>query len=592
LVTGIAVVVLTICVLIFATCSRLLNPDRMIERLTPAGLWNIILLLTATLFWAAAAARLQQPVLSLILSALLVWWTSLMIPSAVGTYLSAPGVFLPLQPVWWTWTFQLQFGAAALLLIAAVFQELGYRSRRNRAWPDRLDNLLEPYSRWPAYTHTECVIAAVVLILGVYHIVRPGPPSAPLSIANCAVAWVAGITCLFMTYRRWSANSAGLGMALLTLAAVAMACSGVLVLSGGNGPGTYATRLPIVFNAVLFAMTLMIALWRWLSRFWEQQLLDGLPWTTSGRMIPYAQRAAYLSTALAVLVAYQMALWPWRVASSVEDNSLDRFIWGLLALALLTFVTVRGARRAQSSASAALGVAVMIAAAIFVFVRLPAEEYHAASVLRGWLTQYDAVVLGTVALPVLMIAEVLPKTKWRNFAQPLWWLALLLLPAIALLELTGPRRLPADWVRPATLAILGVLYLLAGRREHRRAMLALGAVLLLASATTLYRSYAPAQRTVSITPSGMSAPWQSDARLRAVCFRHLCSCDKLQEAPNLLLNAEGRHERQPYPPIAQAHYPAALQETIGRRWPEPRTARVASNRVPRSENARPGGSTV
>jgi hypothetical protein len=476
------VVAVTAYVLIFATCSRLLNPDRFVEALPAGGLWNVILLLTATLAWAASASRRQQPTISLILTALLVWWTSLMIPSAVGTY-STPAVLMPLQPVWWTWTFQLQFGLAALLLIAALLQEAHYRTRRGRAWPDRLDELRKPYSPWPTYIQTESVVAAAVLVLGVFQIVRRGPPSWELAIASSAAALVAGITCLFMTYRRWSANTAGLGMALLTLAAVALACALPPLFGLLPAALTYASRLPILYNAILYAMALMIALWSWLGRFWEQQLLDGAAWTTAGRMIPYTQRTAYLLTALAALIAFHMALWPRLVSSIVEDDTPGRLAAGIPAILLLAWITARNARRTDSNAAAALGVAFLIAGLLFVFVRMPAPA------LRGWITQHVAVVFSALALPILTAAEILPKTRWRCFSMPLWWMALLLLPAGALTELLPHQRLPADWVRPVTFAILGVLYLFAGSREHRRAMLILGVVLWLAALTTSYRSY-------------------------------------------------------------------------------------------------------
>ncbi len=495
LVSGIAVVVLTVYVVVFASCSRLLNPDHLVEKLPASGLWNIIGLLTATLFWAVAVSRRSQPVLTLILLAILVWWTGLMIPSAVGTYGGSPSALLSFQPWWWTWTFQMQFGLAVVLLIAAVLQEQRYRWRRANAWPDRLDDLLEPYSRWPAYTQTEAVIAAVVLVLGVYQVVRPGPPSWLLAIASGVVALTAGVVCLFMTYRRWSPNTAGLGMALLTLSAVAVASALAPVLGGQGDSVRYAARLPVVCNAALLAVGVMVALWSWLGRFWNQQLLDGVPWTTTGRMIPYTERAAFLLTALAVLIAYQMVLWPRRESLGVGDDAPIRYVAGISALLFLALVAARNARRCDSTASATMSVALVLAVVLFVVIRLPASTF------RGRLEQYSAVVYGVAALPFLLTAEWLPKTRWRCFSQPVWWLAVLVLPFGAGMELlvTSKRlpdwmtdlvvtkRLPADWVQPAALFALGVLYVVAGLRERRRAILVLGGVLLLASLSLLYK---------------------------------------------------------------------------------------------------------
>ncbi len=81
---------------------------------------------------------------------------------------------------------------------------------------------------------------------------------------------------------------------------------------------------------------------------------------------------------------------------------------------------------------------------------------------------------------------------WRRRdlgSVPLWLLALLILPLRVLLQLLPTTRLPAEWIRPMALAILGALYSFAGSRENRRAILLLGVVLLLAALTTLYDSY-------------------------------------------------------------------------------------------------------
>lgn len=480
---GIIVVVLTAYPILIESSSRLLNPNRPVLRLDDSGLWNLSALLVASLIWGLAAQRSLLPTFALLLGAGLIVWTGLMIPSAIGSSERTALLLPSFQPPWWSWSLHMQMGLALLLLIASVLQESRYRDRRRRAWPDRLHHLLEPYSRWPGYIQGEAVIAAAVLLLGVYHLVREGPPHWQLAIANCAAAQIAGWTCLFMTYRRWSANTAGLGISLLTLAVVSLACAPALGAAGPSPTAEYAARIPVIYNAALFALALMIACWSWLAGVWEQQLLDGIPWTTTGRLIPHARRAAYLLTAIAVLIAYQMAVWPGRVLTGVEDNTPGRIASGVVALLLLTLVSAHNARRMKNETSASLAASLsitfVIVAAAFVFVRLPASSH------RGWVKQHDAIVLSALALPLLILAEVLPKSRWRCFAMPLWWLALLALPAAAMLELLTDRRPAAEWIQPATFGLLGVLYLFAGRAEHRRAMLVLGTVLLLASLTSL-----------------------------------------------------------------------------------------------------------
>jgi hypothetical protein len=492
LVCGMAAAVLLIFVMVFATWSRVLDPDSLIERLTSAGAMDLLALIIAALFWRAAVSRPHQPVVLLVLLALLVWWSSLMIPSGVGSLELAGrlpggmrGLIVAYQPAWWTWTFHMQFGFAVLLVSAAVMQEWRYRARRRRAWPDRLDDLLEPYSRWPAYIQVEAIIAAAILIVGVYQIVRPYPTAWQLNLANFLVSLAAGITCLFLIYRRWSGNTAGLGVALVTLAAVALACLVAIALSPLERSADYARRIPILDNAVLSALALAIVFWSWLTGFWHQQLDHGRPWTTTGRMIPFARRAAFLLSALAALVAFRMALWPRQVLANINDGSPGRLAAGLAAVLLLAWLTGRKARKEDSTADATFSVAFVLAAMVFLFVRIAPSSRRD----WGWLIQYETVVLGFACLPILVAAELLTKTRWRSFSTPLWLLALLILPMRVLILLLPSNRLPAEWVRPMVLAILGAVYSFAGSRESRRAILVLGGVLLLAALTTFYRSY-------------------------------------------------------------------------------------------------------
>jgi hypothetical protein len=432
-------------------------------------------------FSTAERNKRRHPATLLALAGLAVWWISLVTPSAslLGEIPESERLFG--QPGWWTWTVQLQIGLAAVLVFSALLQDRQYRSRRRNAWPDALDDLVSPYSRWPGYIQVEAVIGGLILLLGVLQLMRSDRPGWQLPLANSLASAAAGAVCLFMTYRRWSGNTAGLGSALVTLAIVAMASAIAAPFYSASPWAEYVSRVPVLLNALLFPLWVAIGLWNWLSRLWDQQLLNGVPWTTAGRMIPIVRRTAFLLAAIAVLIAFQMALWPTRPIAVVPDNTTWRWICGIGAIALLLLQSIREARRRDSSAMATIAMAFFIAAAVFVFVRLhPSHQ-------RGWLIQYDCVVLSAVALPILLAAELLQKSSWRAFSTPLWFLALLILPLRAMLELLSPVRLPAEWVRPTTLAILAVVYGLAGRREHRRAFLILGAVVLLAAVLELFR---------------------------------------------------------------------------------------------------------
>ena len=483
--TGSVSTVALVLPLVRTTWFRLVvDPLAPIVALTWPGLVVIGGLMVATVLshGASPIAEVQKqrhPAVLLALAGLTVWWTSFMTPSASLLGEIPESGRLLWQPGWWTWTMQLQIGLAAVLVFAALLQDRQYRSRRRRAWPDSLGDLISPYSRWGGYIQVEAVIAGLILLLGVLQLVRH--PGWQLPAANSFSSAAAGVACLFMSYRRWSGNTAGLGLALVTLAIVALASAIAAPLYSVGPWAEYALRVPVLLNALLFPLWIAIGLWNWLSRVWDQQLLDGSPWTTAGRMIPIATRTAFLLAAIAVLIAFQMALWPTRPIAVVDDNTMWRWICGGGAIVLLLLQSMREARRRDSSAIAAIAMAFLIAGAVFVFVRLhPSHQ-------RGWLIQYDTVVFGAAALPILLIAETVQKSSWRAFSTPLWFLALLILPLRSMLALLSPMRLPAEWVRPTTLAILAVLYCLAGRREHRQAFLVLGGVILLAAAIELFR---------------------------------------------------------------------------------------------------------
>ena len=349
MVAGVAGGVLTLNTLVGLTLSRVLNPSWVDAGIPSVQVWwDIIALLIAVLVWTLAGRNPKQPVMVLILSAMLVWWSGLMIPDSAH---AAGGVvmrFEAFRPAWWSWVLQLQVGLTCVVLTAAVFQDVLFRHRQNRAWPERLAELAAPYSRWPLFIQVEAMIAAAVLILGVYVIVRREPLEWPAALAGFVASMVTGVVCFFMTYRRWSANTAALGIGLLTLAAALFACWAGTLIGGIDESDAYADRIPVTFNAVLFALAIMFFYWRWLAAFWRQQLLGKEPWTTAGRLIPYARRGAFVIAALAMLTAFQMALWPEMVPTSGDDGGWRRLLAGLLAIGLVVLIAAKAAIKDRS----------------------------------------------------------------------------------------------------------------------------------------------------------------------------------------------------------------------------------------------------
>ena len=425
---------------------------------------------------SSASGSTALPAALIFTAALAVAWTSLMIPSVPWGEDIPPPLRAGLQPGWWTWSFHLMASLSVLIVLGAIVQDVSFRRRRAKAWPDRLELLLEPYSRWSGYARVESVLAAIVLVLGVFQVVRLSAPGWPLPTATALCALSAGVACFYMAYRRWSGNTALLGMTLMSLSYVGVAIGLATPLFAAPGADEYARRMPIILNAVLFGLWVAIAHWRWLARFWQQQLLDGAAWTTAGRMIPYADMLSMYLSLMTVIVAFQMAIWPERAASPDADDSAGRLVMGLLAMTVLALQATRAGRRAGHVIFAGAAVALLVAAALFLIVRLPYGPW------RGWLVQYGPVWLAGCTPPLLLLAERFEKsTGWRAFAAPVWMLSLLFIPAVALAQLLSEMRLAEGWIRPATLLILAGTYVIAGLREHRRPFLVLAAVLCLAA---------------------------------------------------------------------------------------------------------------
>lgn len=381
------------------------------------------------------------------------------------------------------WSLQLEIILTAVLVAATVVRDLVYRRQKLRAWPDDLDAYLLPYPR-PAGIHgLSCIVAGLILTLGVFQIVKNEGSVTLTGAVGLVTLSVAAAAVFFLAYREWSLALAELGMALVTVAIARLALGLAGLFTDRAHAVEYADRMPVIFNAVIFALAVMAALWFWMSRFWDQQLLDGVPWTTTGRMIPLARKTGFVVTAMAVLTSFQLAFWPEFVPSERGDGGAGRITASVMSAVLLAWIAAQQARRANSSMMGGLAVAALVAGFAIVLVR------STQSPIRAWLLQYDAIALSLTCLPLLALAEAAPSSRWRAFAAPLWFTALLILPAAALLTLIRTGRFPADWVRPLTLGILGGVYILAAAREGRRAFIFLGGVIWISALVVLFRVY-------------------------------------------------------------------------------------------------------
>ncbi|MBL8878228.1 MAG: hypothetical protein JNG88_03830 [Phycisphaerales bacterium] len=101
----------------------------------------------------------------------------------------------------------------------------------------------------------------------------------------------------------------------------------------------------------------------WLSRFWRQQLLDGVAWTTTGRLVPKAAGVAHVSA----FVALAYSLWlGYAHKRGVTLELIGPVAGGMTAFVLAAFgaALVFAAHQAGTRAGFASGVVSVLAALV------------------------------------------------------------------------------------------------------------------------------------------------------------------------------------------------------------------------------------
>lgn len=222
-------------------------------------------------------------------------------------------------------------GGAVSLVIAIGVVVNDWR-RRVRAWRIDPRRLLTPA---PGHRYVFGAVVAGCVLTGAAGVVCVDSAVVPLGVI------LAGYAALVVGHR-WCSNVVGaIGLTLVGEA---------LVL----GATAWLPRGPA--NPLLgFALAGVFLLW--LARFWTQQLCDGRPWTTTGRLIPAARNLSLLAVGGQVLAA----AWLAGTASAVTAG-----VWSLSGALLLMLLhaaaLVREAQRRGCAATALAACVVLVAA--------------------------------------------------------------------------------------------------------------------------------------------------------------------------------------------------------------------------------------
>ncbi len=341
------------------------------------------------------------------------------------------------------WASLFMVSSAAVIAVFAIAGGIIHRQRRRQAWPDALSILTEPQLDWPGFSYSAGLMAVIVLMLGCVYVILPW---------TSVAAFLAGGAMLALAARRWNENLADAGLALITLGVVS------LVMIGFPAPRWWtAEKYAEVFNRVLVGLAIMTGFWYWLAGVWRQQLDQGQPWTTAGRMIHTTQRVGYLVGATAVLVSLHLSLWPKRPLALDPDNTPDRWVRGLSANGLLVLALTFAARRTGRATQAWLVLLTVASTVVFSLVRSSHSVFG-----EGWRL-YWPIVMAVVAGLMLPLAGLSSRSaNWRPFWEPTYLTGVFVAPlaAIAGVSLTEQLTMP-QWVPAATFGCLTGVYLLA-----------------------------------------------------------------------------------------------------------------------------------
>lgn len=226
--------------------------------------------------------------------------------------------------------------AAGLLLLLAVLDlalvlvsVLSDWQLRRRVWHTATERLVEPPPRRP-YTSALAIVFAVIVGLAAV-------PLATMTLAPLAV-FLAALATLTVGHRRRSSAIGEFGLMLVGQCLVLL-------------PVAWLWWWPV---RELLGFVLAGAYLLWLSRFWHQQLDRGRPWTTAGRLIPYARQLSYASVAGQLIFAVAYLL------SSVGAAPLWQMILILLLMLLHASLLLGDVQRTRQAAPAlAAGVVIV-----------------------------------------------------------------------------------------------------------------------------------------------------------------------------------------------------------------------------------------
>lgn len=384
--------------------------------LSPTGLFDLFTLVVV-LCIALVALRDTRLFAALYATlALAGWYATLMLPA--WRFLHHPDQ-LVVQPVPTAWAV---FLALYLTALGAAFLAIRgwaeFRWLRPQAAED-LWHLTVPMPPWPGLRECIAVTAAAVFVITCMHLRHPGSAVAAMAMA---------IQCFWLAHRRWSENLANAGLALSSLS-IAATTTALVPLPEAE----LAQQFPALFAGLLIGIALMTWLWHWLAGVWAQQLLDGQPWTTTGRLVAPAKRFGFVLGVVGTAIGAQLAVWPTIPWAYVAPHLATARFLGTAALLLFIAALADSARRTRKTTLGWLTLINVAILALYWAVRLEPGPP------RAFLAAHGPALAGLLCTLAALTLPLAPPPSWRALLQPLHITTVVaLVPAAALVAVRYP----------------------------------------------------------------------------------------------------------------------------------------------------------
>ena len=305
-------------------------PDGLTGGAWPAGAIDVVVLLALSgLIWVfRTGAWAPYPAIALLICVL-----AMVVPaSALEAHAPTWGVGL---------------NAAALLCLGVVIWTilLDWRQRR-RQWLEQPQWIPDAP---PTRSTLLAVLVVVCVLIGLGGVLLHGFWFTPTAL------WLAALTCLTIGHVRGWLLAGEIGLMLVGAGIVSASMAWLT-------PG---------WPGALFGLALAGGYLVWLARFWDQQLLHGVAWTTAGRLIPASRRLGYAASSGAIAAT---------VVGLTTGAFTEQGLWIvaltlLLLLVLMSLLVRDGLEFGQSGAFAGSCLVTVAAAGpgCALFARLAAE---------------------------------------------------------------------------------------------------------------------------------------------------------------------------------------------------------------------------